>query len=125
LAPKGCTPAQPEPTPQRIFSTESSLDCDYLHTVSALQCAFNDVIAAHQKILNHRNCRCVSDVLNETDDRECGYEIGIVEVLHTRGAAIADDVAIESREVATGCSLGRKSQDCRTMGMKVATRRQE
>jgi hypothetical protein len=85
LAPQGCTPAQPGPTPKKIFSTESSLDSDYLHTVFALPCEFNDDNAAHQKIFNNRHCRYVSYALNETDDRECGCEIGILKVLHTLG----------------------------------------
>jgi hypothetical protein len=85
LAPKGCTPAQPEPTPQRIFSTESSLDCDYLHVVFTLPHELNGVIAAHQKLLHDLHFRCVSAVLNETAEKEYGCEIGIVEVLHTWG----------------------------------------
>jgi hypothetical protein len=66
LAPKGCTPAQPEPAPKRIFSTESSLDIDYLHVAFTLPHEFNGVIAAHQKLLNQPHFRCVSVLLNQT-----------------------------------------------------------
>jgi hypothetical protein len=85
-----------------------SLDCDYLHVVFTLPHEFNDVIAAHQKILYALHFRCVSAVLNETAEKEYGCEIGIVEVLHTWGQRLGSHVHIHNVMTAGGLSHDKK-----------------